>query len=622
MSIKSEINSQIKESFYSKYAMHIDPKLLNVTHIASGDVDYSLKSLVGVSKIVNETVQDTFNGLCSCIDEEKYIVSLERNCLNIKLHPEFVQHKMKENKKMRILVDFSSPNIAKDMHVGHLRSTIIGDSICKLFEQDGHDVLRVNHIGDFGLQFGMIIEHLLQKNINYNEVDLSIADLQTFYAESKKRFDTEDDFKAKAYHNVILLQSGDVNIVKAWNFIKDISRKSYNDIYSKLNVNLTECGESFYQNKIPSLIEELQTSNILVNDNGWIKIPIEGYEVPLTVVKSDGGFTYDTTDLAAVKYRLQELNADKIIYVVDNGQAGHFDMIFKVAEMMGWKRPDQELKHVGFGLVLGESKNPVTGKMEWKKLKSRSGDTVKLKELLDDALVRAREMLESQIKLRRTQKENSILKAIDDETTLLLEQGVVEIEDLMRSKKECLLEKMEQKLIEQSLTEEEKDKIVKCVAYGSIKYADLASVRTGDYKYSEQKMLSLKGNTGAFQLYEYVRICAILRKVENYIWTPQIDCTDTTSIEDEEINVCKQILFLPEVLESVKEDLMLHKVCAYLYNLTNAFSVFHKKCRCLNYNSDGKLIGINRRRLDICKSTKRVLEQCFDILGIETIDKM
>lgn len=620
MSIKNKINAQIKKSYYSHYnTTNIDPKLLNVTHIGSGDVDYSLKSLMGVSKAVNQPVQATFDALCSCIDPNKFIVSLERNCLNVKLNPIYVQSKLDDIKKFKIIVDFSSPNIAKDMHVGHLRSTIIGDSICKLYEQEGHEVLRINHIGDFGLQFGMIIEHLLQKQINYDEESLSIADLQTFYAESKKRFDTEADFKEKAYKNVVLLQSGDSDIVKAWNFIKDISRKSYNDIYSRLNVHLTECGESFYQNKIPKLIEELQNSDILVNDNGWIKIPIEGYDVPLTVVKSDGGFTYDTTDLAAVKYRLQELNADKVIYVVDNGQASHFDMIFKVAEMMGWKRPDQELKHVGFGLVLGESKNESTGKIEWKKLKSRSGDTIKLKELLDDALLRAKEMLESQIKLRRIQKEQNILKAIDDETNELLQNGIVEIEDLMKSKKEMMLEKMEAKLSEQRLTEEEKEKIVRCVAYGSIKYADLASVRTSDYKYSEQKMLSLKGNTGAFQLYEYVRICAILRKVENQN-VPE--CSDNSVPSAEEINVAKQILFLPEVLDGVREDLMLHKVCAYLYNLTNAFSVFHKKCRCLNYDSNGKLISVNRKRLDICKSTKRVLEKCFDILGIETIEKM
>lgn len=237
MSIRHKVNSHIKASYLSHpdtKDVPIDFKLLNVVSL-KGDADYSLKSLIGVSKIIGKTLNETFDILVSKINQTKYECSLERNCLNIKLSEKYVQHKLKQYnpKKLKILVDFSSPNIAKDMHVGHLRSTIIGDSICRLFEQDGHEVLRVNHIGDFGLQFGMIIEHLLQTHPNYDQLELSITDLQTFYAESKKRFDNEPEFNAKAYNNVVLLQSNDENIVKAWNFIKDISRISYNDIYSR-----------------------------------------------------------------------------------------------------------------------------------------------------------------------------------------------------------------------------------------------------------------------------------------------------------------------------------------------------------------------------------------------------
>ena len=288
---------------------------------------------------------------------------------------------------------------------------------------------------------------------------------------------------------------------------------------------------------------------------------VEGYNVPLTVVKSDGGFTYDTTDLAAVYYRLG-LGMDSIIYVVDNGQTDHFSMIFKVAEKMGWKKKDQVLRHVGFGVVLGE---------DGKKFKSRSGDTVKLADLLDDAIVNAKKVLEEH-------RENTPSHLISNET-----------------------------------------QIVENIAYSSLKYADLASMRTNDYKFSFGKMLSLKGNTGAYQLYEYVRICSILRKVKGLI---HCKGTETELEAPEELALCRRLVQLPEIINSVEDTLMFHTLCSYLYELTSAFSQFHTNCRCLNFDSEGNLVTVNETRIDLCYVTQRVMKYCFDILGIKTVEKM
>lgn len=367
----------------------------------------------------------------------------------------------------------------------------------------------------------------------------------------------------KAYQKVVLLQSGDTKIVDAWNYIKNISRIAYNQIYDRLDIKITEVGESFYQNKIPQLIQELQSKNILDDDDGRQIIKVPGHDLPLTIIKSDGGFTYDTTDLAAIRYRLIDLNMDDVIYVVDNGQAQHFELIFEVARIMQWLKPNQTVKHVGFGLVLGDDK---------KKFKSRSGDTVKLIHLLDEGLIKASEMLEE--------------KRGHDNTDL------------------------------------DKNTIINNVAYGCIKYADLSSIRTNDYVFSFNKMLSLKGNTCAYQLYEYVRICAILRNThmeqENIL--QYLSTFDVIDIEG--INLCKIILLFPEIIDAINNNLMFHTLCSYLYDLTNAFSLFHIKCRCLEFDKDKNLININYNRLLLCIATKLIIEYCFQVLGIKKLEYM
>lgn len=269
----------------------------------------------------------------------------------------------------RAVVDFSSPNIAKQMHVGHLRSTIIGESICRLLEFFGHDVLRLNHVGDWGTQFGMLIAHLEDKFPNFAKVSPPISDLQAFYKESKTRFDSDEAFKKRAYNCVVKLQGGDPITVKAWTLICDVSRKEFQRIYDRLDIKLVERGESFYQSRMEKLVADLEAKGLLVEDEGrkiiWgVDNPGEN-DVPLTLVKSDGGFTYDTSDMATIKQRVEEEKADWIIYVVDAGQAVHFKTFFQCAERLGITKPDvHRIEHVGFGVVLGE---------DGKKFKTRSG---------------------------------------------------------------------------------------------------------------------------------------------------------------------------------------------------------------------------------------------------------
>lgn len=348
-------------------------------------------------------------------------------------------------KRERIVVDFSSPNIAKEMHVGHLRSTIIGESICRILEFLNHDVLRINHLGDWGTQFGMLIAHLQDEFPNFKTESPPISDLQAFYKESKKLFDEDEAFKKRAYACVVQLQSGNPDYVAAWKLICEVSRQEFQKIYDRLNVSIIDRGESFYNSRMHIVVKELKELNLLEEDEGrlimWSSEKQEG--IPLTIVKSDGGYTYDTSDMATIKNRVQEEKGDRFIYVTDVGQYGHFVLIEACAKRAGILRSDQKLDHVGFGVVLGEDK---------KKFKTRSGDTIKLIDLLDEGLKRA-------------------------------------------------LDKLVEKGRDKVLTPEELKQAQEAVAYGCIKYADLSHNRINDYIFSFDKMLDDKGNTAVYLLY-------------------------------------------------------------------------------------------------------------------------
>jgi len=469
--------------------------------------------------------------------------------------------------KKRVIVDFSSPNIAKEMHVGHLRSTIIGESISRLLEFVGYDVLRLNHVGDWGTQFGMLIAHLQDRFPNYKTEAPPVGDLQSFYKESKKRFDTEEDFKKRAYECVVRLQKHDPDIIQAWTMICDVSRKAFGQIYERLGVTLIERGESFYQSRMQEVVADMEKQGVLVQDQGMKLVFPSQCEIPMILVKSDGGFTYDTSDLAAIRQRLVDEKAEWIIYVVDAGQSLHFQQLFDVARKVGWYDPQKiRVEHVGFGVVLGEDK---------KKFKTRSGETVRLSDLLDEGLKR------SQAKL--------------------IEKGRHEV-----------------------LASEELKAAQEAVAYGCIKYADLSHNRLSDYVFSFDKMLDDRGNTAAYLLYAFTRIRSIARsaKVDRQQLLNSIREKPFTLSHVKEIKLAKVILRFPDVILTVLDSLLMHTLGEYLYELATVFSEFFDNCYCIEKDSSGAIKQIHTHRLILCETTADTMAAGFHIIGLRTVEKM
>lgn len=486
------------------------------------------------------------------------IMSLLKNGVRPPALPENPQDK-------KVIVDFSSPNIAKEMHVGHLRSTIIGDSVSRLLEFLGYNVLRLNHVGDWGTQFGMLIAHLQDRFPNYLEKSPPIGDLMGFYKESKKRFDEDEDFKKRAYSCVVKLQAHEKDYIKAWNLICDVSRKEFQKVYKRLDVTIQERGESFYQDRMNNVVQLLQP--VLEEDDGRKIMFGKGCPVPLTVIKSDGGFTYDTSDMAAIKQRIDEEKADRIVYVTDLGQGPHFDTIFACAKQVGWLDDKKtRVQHVGFGVVLGEDK---------KKFKTRSGESIRLVDLLDEGLKRAA------VKLNDKERGQTLTKQ--------------EIEDAQTS-----------------------------IAYGCIKYADLSHNRNHEYVFSFDKMLEDKGNTAVYMLYAYTRICAIARNanVSSGDILKAAQSTAVTLEHDKELKLAKLLLKFSEVIVKIADDLFLHTLCEYMYDVATSFSEFYDNCYCVEKNKSGDIVKVNMGRIILCEVTAHVLAQCFDILGIKPVQKM
>ncbi|XP_077597016.1 arginine--tRNA ligase, cytoplasmic [Stigmatopora nigra] len=470
--------------------------------------------------------------------------------------------------RKRVVVDFSSPNIAKEMHVGHLRSTIIGESMCRLFEFLGYDVLRLNHVGDWGTQFGMLIAHLQDKFPNYLIVSPPIGDLQAFYKESKKRFDEDEEFKKRAYQCVVRLQSRESDFLKAWNLICDVSRKEFQKVYDYLDVQIIERGESFYQDLMMGVVKEFEDKGLTELDEGRKIVFAPGQSIPLTIVKSDGGYTYDTSDLAALRQRIVDEKADIIIYVVDSGQGTHFQVVFAAARMIGWYDPQvTRVEHAGFGVVLGEDK---------KKFKTRSGDTVRLMDLLDEGLKRS-------------------------------------------------MDKLKEKERDKVLTAEELTKAQRSVAFGCIKYADLSHNRINDYVFSFDKMLDDRGNTAAYLLYALTRIRSIARlaNLDAAALKKAAETTDVLLDHEKEWKLGKCILRFPEILQKILDDLLLHTLCDYLYELATTFTEFYDNCYCVEKDRQtGEVVKVNMCRMLLCEATATIMAKGFDILGINAVQKM
>ncbi|BAZ06110.1 arginine--tRNA ligase [Calothrix sp. NIES-3974] len=474
----------------------------------------------------------------------------------------------KAKNPQRQIVDFSSPNIAKEMHVGHLRSTIIGDCIARILEFRGHDVLRLNHVGDWGTQFGMLIAYLREvyPQALTTANALEIGDLVEFYKKAKKRFDEDDNFKETARQEVVKLQSGAVDTTHAWQLLCEQSRQEFQVIYDLLDIRLTERGESFYNPFLPHVVTDLEAAGLLEESDGAKVVFLEGFTnkegqpLPLIIQKSDGGYNYATTDLAALRHRIQKEEGKRLIYVTDAGQAGHFAGVFQVARRAGWVPDDVELVHVPFGLVLGE---------DGKRLKTRAGDTVRLRDLLDEAVLRAKQDLEARLEENQRQESPEFIAHV-----------------------------------------------AQVVGISAVKYADLSQNRTTDYKFSFDRMLSLKGNTAPYMLYSFARTQSIARE-GNIDFTNLGNEAKIILQADGEFTLAKHLLELGEVINAVEQELMPNRLCDYLYQLSDKFNKFYENCPVLKSEEP-----IKTSRLMLCDLTARTLKLGLNLLGISVLDRM
>lgn len=469
-----------------------------------------------------------------------------------------------------VVIDFSSPNIAKEMHVGHLRSTIIGDALARVLEFRGHPVRRLNHVGDWGTQFGMLITHLKQVApealTTADAVDL--GDLVAFYRQAKARFDADEEFQRRSREEVVKLQGGDPLTLRAWGLLCEQSRREFQLIYDRLDIRLSERGESFYNPFLAGVVADLEAAGLLVIDDGAGCVFLEGVTgkdgspLPLIVRKSDGGFNYATTDLAAIRYRFAPApggdGAGRVIYVTDAGQASHFAGVFQVAERAGWIPAGARLEHVPFGLVQGE---------DGKKLKTRSGDTVRLKDLLDEAVERA------EADLRRR----------------LAEEGRSENEEFIRH-------------------------AATTVGLAAVKYADLSANRTTNYQFSFDRMLALQGNTAPYLLYAFVRIQGIARR-GGALEAPAP--AELTLTEPQEWALARQLLQFDAVIAEVEEELLPNRLCSYLFELSQIFNRFYDQVPVLKAEEPSR-----GSRLALCRLTADTLRLGLGLLGIPTLDRM
>ncbi len=467
------------------------------------------------------------------------------------------------DRRQKIIVEFSSPNVAKELHVGHLRSTIIGDSIARIFEFLGHDVLRLNHIGDWGTQFGMLICFLKDHHseVLSGSVVTDLTSLMDWYKASKKKFDEDADFKKRAQLEVVRLQSEDKESLAAWGMICEISRKAFQSIYDLMDVKIEERGESFYNSYLAELVADLEKKGLVTVSDGAKCVFLEGIigrdgePLPMIIQKSDGGFNYETTDMAALKHRIDVEKADRIIILTDAGQSLHFQMVFQAALKAGYYDASKvRLDHVTFGVVLGP---------DGKKFKTRSGETEKLIDLLLEAVSQA--------------------KVIVDE-----------------------------RLPEESKSE--KDLIAKALGIGSVKYADLSGNRVKDYVFSYDRMLKFEGNTASFLLYAFVRIQGIKRK-GHWDISNLLNQSSITLLHPSEILLALHLCQLPETLESIAKDLFPNRLSDYLYVLSEKFNAFYRDCRV-----EGTLE--EKSRILLCEAVARILQKGLELLGLHTVSRM
>jgi len=463
-----------------------------------------------------------------------------------------------------IVVDYSAPNVAKEMHVGHLRSTIIGDAAVRTLEFLGHNVIRANHVGDWGTQFGMLIAWL-EKQQQENAGEMALADLEGFYRDAKKHYDEDEAFAERARSYVVKLQGGDAYFLEMWRKLVDITMSQNQITYDRLNVTLTRkdvMGESLYNPMLAGIVADLKAKGLAVESEGATVVFLDEYKnkegEPMGVIiqKKDGGFLYTTTDIACAKYRYETLHADRVLYYIDSRQHQHLMQAWTIVRKAGYVPDSVPLEHHMFGMMLGKDGKP---------FKTRAGGTVKLADLLDEALERAR---------RLVAEKNPDMPA------------------------------------------DELEKLANAVGIGAVKYADLSKNRTTDYVFDWDNMLAFEGNTAPYMQYAYTRVLSVFRKAD--IDESVLARTQVTITEDREAQLAARLLQFEETLSVVARDGTPHVMCAYLYDLAGLFSGFYEHCPILSAESE----AVRNSRLKLAQLTAKTLKLGLDTLGIETVERM
>lgn len=537
--------------------------------------DYQINGVMGAAKKTRQNPRELAQKVANALQQNSLIAMAEvagPGFINLKLRPEKLAQYIKDSlqdehlgiarnsKPQTIVIDYSSPNLAKEMHVGHLRSSIIGDSLNRVLTFLGHKVIAQNHVGDWGTQFGMLVAYLIEQQQN-GRADLELADLEQFYRNAKVRFDEDKNFADTARDYVVKLQSGDASVLALWQQFVQTSLQHAQAVYKKLGLKLLPAdvtGESFYNDQLQSTVNELLAKGIAVNSDGTKVVFLDEFKnqdnepAAFIIQKKDGGFLYASTDLACLRYRINTLHGNRLLYVVDARQSLHFDELFTVARKAGWLPDTVHAEHVPFGTMMGKDGKP---------FKTRSGDTVKLMDLLNEAVTRASALVASK---------------------------------------------------NPELSADEIAHIGEVVGIGAVKYADLSKNRTSDYIFDWDSMLSFEGNTAPYLQYAYTRVQSVFRKAGT--WDNNAAITLNEAMEQQ---LAVELLKFEDVLDSVANTSYPHYLAAYLYQIATLFSRFYEACPILKADE-----ATRNSRLQLTSLTGKTLQQGLALLGIDTLETM
>ncbi|WP_218201757.1 arginine--tRNA ligase [Salmonella enterica] len=577
MNIQALLSEKVSQAMIAAGApADCEPQVRQSAKVQFGD--YQANGMMAVAKKLGMAPRQLAEQVLTHLDLSGIASKVEiagPGFINIFLEPAFLAEQVQQAlasdrlgvsqpSRQTIVVDYSAPNVAKEMHVGHLRSTIIGDAAVRTLEFLGHHVIRANHVGDWGTQFGMLIAWL-EKQQQENAGDMALADLEGFYRDAKKHYDEDETFAERARNYVVKLQSGDAYFREMWRKLVDITMTQNQITYDRLNVTLTRddvMGESLYNPMLPGIVADLKAKGLAVESEGATVVFLdefknkEGDPMGVIIQKKDGGYLYTTTDIACAKYRYETLHADRVLYYIDSRQHQHLMQAWTIVRKAGYVPDSVPLEHHMFGMMLGKDGKP---------FKTRAGGTVKLADLLDEALERAR---------RLVAEKNPDMPA------------------------------------------DELEKLANAVGIGAVKYADLSKNRTTDYIFDWDNMLAFEGNTAPYMQYAYTRVLSVFRKAD--IDEQALASAPVIISEDREAQLAARLLQFEETLTVVAREGTPHVMCAYLYDVAGLFSGFYEHCPILSAEND----AIRNSRLKLAQLTAKTLKLGLDTLGIETVERM